>query len=94
MTRISSLGRPRSDGARTNVEASEIVFWPTKKEGTIFLIESMMFAAGWVASSVALMTSTGEAELVSVRSVRRVPRTMISLPVSAGATVVIGALTF
>jgi hypothetical protein len=73
ITRISSDGRPRSDGARTRLDASEMVFWPTKNEGTTFLIWSSMFAAGCARNSVAEMTSIGDAESVTVRSRRRVP---------------------
>ena len=82
MTRISSAGRPRSEGARTKVEASEIEFWPTKNEGTMFLTISSMLPAGWALSSSAPTTSTGEGELVTLRSVRRVPMTTIESELS------------
>ena len=39
----------------------------------MFLTVSSRFAVGCVVSSCELMTSIGEAELVTVRSVRRVP---------------------
>ena len=39
----------------------------------MFVTVSSRFAVGWVVSSAELMTSIGEAELVTVRSVRRVP---------------------
>src|SRR5437763_14988367 len=53
----------------------------------MFLIESRMFAVGWVVSSCELITSIGDAELVTVRSLRRVPVMTISSPVTlvAGA---------
>jgi len=87
-TSTSSPGRPRSDGARTKVDASEIVFWPTKKDGTMFLTVSRRFAVGWVVISCELITSIGEAELVTVRSVRRVPVMTISSELVAATDVV------
>ncbi|MEI9849650.1 MAG: hypothetical protein WDN24_00995 [Sphingomonas sp.] len=45
----------------------------------MFFTASIMLAAGCVPSSAALMMSTGEAEVVDVRSVRRVPITTIAL---------------
>ena len=47
-------------------------------------------AVGWLFNSDALITSTGEAESVKVRSVRRVPITIIS-STSLAAGVVAGA---
>ncbi len=75
MTRTSSPGKPRSDGARTKLEASEMVFCGTKKDGTMFLMTSSILPAGWLFSSAELITSTGDGELVRVRSLRRVPMT-------------------
>ncbi len=54
------------------------MFCPTKNDGTMSFSTSRTLVDGCVCSSVAPMMSTGEAELVSVRSVRRVPRTTIS----------------
>ena len=79
MTRTSSGGNPRSEGGRTNVDASEIVFCPTKNEGTMFFSVSSMLAVGAAFKSSAETTSTGEAESVTLRSSRRVPVTTISL---------------
>ena len=87
MTKMLSAGRPRSDGERTNVDASEIVFWLTKNEGTMFLTASSMFAAGCELSSSALITSTGDAESAAERSVRREPITTIDSPLSSAAVV-------
>ena len=44
----------------------------------MFLTVSSKFAVGWLVSSCELMTSIGEAEFVTVRSVRRVPVMTIS----------------
>ena len=85
-TSTSSPGRPRSDGARTKLDASEMVFCPTKNDGTMFLTVSSRLAVGWVVSSVEPMTSIGEAELVTVRSVRRVPVMTISSELTFGGT--------
>ena len=64
-------------GARTKLDASEMVFCGTKNDGTMFLTVSSRFALGWLVSSSELITSIGDAELVTVRSVRRVPVMMI-----------------
>ena len=88
-----SAGRPRSDGERTNVDASEIVFWLTKKDGTMFLTASNMFAAGWDPSSSALITSTGDAESAAERSVRREPITTIDSSFSSLAAVATASLS-
>jgi hypothetical protein len=53
----------------------------------MFFSWSIMFADGCVVSSAALMTSTGDGELASVRSVRRVPSTTMSSLGSAEAAV-------
>ena len=73
-----------------------MVFWPTKNDGTMFLTVSSRFAVGCWTSSAELMTSIGEGELVTVRSVRRVPVMTISselIMVVAGvvALVTVGA---
>ena len=53
----------------------------------MFLTVSSRLALGWLVNSVELMTSIGDAELVTVRSVRRVPVITISSPLGgAGAT--------
>src|SRR3984893_8592579 len=51
ITSISSAGRPRNDGERTKLEASEIAFWPTINEGTRLDRVSSMLADGELASS-------------------------------------------
>ena len=86
ITSTWSEGSPRSEGARTKVEASEIVFWPTKNDGTRFLTVSSMLAVGCAVMSLAEMISIGEAESVVERSTRRVPVTMTS-PKSAVSAV-------
>ncbi|GGE90341.1 hypothetical protein [Sphingomonas prati] len=53
----------------------------------MFFSWSIMLAAGCTAKSAALITSTGEGELASVRSVLRVPSTTISLAGSWDAAV-------
>ena len=60
-----------------------MVFWATKNEGTRFRTVSSMSALGCAPSSVAPMTSIGEAESVTERSVRRVPMTTIESLLSA-----------
>src|SRR4029453_15787268 len=83
ITSTSSGGRPRSEGGRTKVDASEIVFCPTKNEGTMFFSVSSMLAVGDACRSSDETTSTGEAESVTLRSSRRVPVTTISRDSSA-----------
>jgi hypothetical protein len=51
----------------------------------MFFIESSMFGAGWLVSSCELITSIGDAEVVTVRSVRRVPVMMIWSLLTPGA---------
>ncbi len=46
MTSISSAGRPRKDGERTKLDASEMEFCPTMKDGTRLDSVSSMLAAG------------------------------------------------
>ncbi len=46
ITSISSAGRPRNDGERTKLEASEIEFWPTMNDGTRLDRVSSMLAVG------------------------------------------------
>ena len=78
ITSISSAGNPRSDGERTKLEASEIEFWPTMKEGTMFESVSSMLDEDWAAMSAPVSTSIGADDSITVRSVRRVPVTMTS----------------
>src|SRR3984957_20333522 len=46
MTSISSAGRPRNDGERTKLDASDMEFCPTMKDGTRLDSVSSMLAAG------------------------------------------------
>ncbi len=62
-----------------------MVFCGTKNEGTRLRTVSSMLAAGCAPSSVAPITSIGEAESVTERSVRRVPITTSSAVVSGSA---------
>jgi len=75
---LVQINGKRSEGARTKLEASEMVFWPTKNDGTMFFTVSSRFAVGCWTSSCEPITSIGEAELVTVRSVLRVPVITIS----------------
>ena len=77
-TSISSAGSPRSDGERTKLDASEMEFCPTMKEGTVFDSVSSMLPVDWAVSSLPVSTSMGAEDSITVRSVRRVPVTMMS----------------
>ena len=79
MTSIWSPGRPRRDGARTKLDASEMEFWPTMNDGTTLDRASSMFPEAGFARSAPVSTSIGAADSVTVRSVRRVPVTMTSV---------------
>src|SRR6202045_3206110 len=46
ITSISSEGRPRNDGERTKLDASEMAFWPTMNEGTRLDRVSSLLAVG------------------------------------------------
>jgi hypothetical protein len=59
----------------------------------MFFTASMTFAVGCVFSSAALIMSTGEAELATERSVRRVPKTTTTSPASARAAWALGVVT-
>ena len=52
----------------------------------MFLTVSSRLAVGWLVSSVEPMTSIGDAELVTVRSVRRVPVMTIWSLLAGGGT--------
>ena len=76
-TRIWSAGRPRRFGGRTKAEASpkRLRFW--LNDGTSVFRMLCSCGDGWALKSSALNTSIGTALSATVRSVRRVPVTMI-----------------
>src|SRR5450631_3979997 len=89
ITSISSPGRPRKEGDRTRLEASEMEFCPTMNDGTRLDRVSSILPVGWAARSEPLNMSMGAEDSAAVRSVRRVPVTMTSpssLAASLGAS--------